>query len=66
MNRLISIRQACAITSLSRTTLWKKVKDGAFPKPVDLDCNRKAFLASEIEVWIEERLAERDHAANER
>lgn len=64
MNRFISIREACNITSLSRTTIWKKVRsDPDFPKLADLGCNRKAFLAAEIEAWIEERLSERNCAS---
>ena len=52
MNKLISIKEACRITSLSRTTLWKMVNAGQFPKPVSLGCDRKAFLESEIQAWI--------------
>jgi prophage regulatory protein len=60
MKQLISIQEACRITSLSRTTLWKKIKNDQFPRPVRLDCDRKAFLASEIEEWIDRRVADRD------
>ena len=60
MKKLITIRQACEITSLSRTTLWSKARRGEFPKPVSLGGGRKAFLASEVDDWIEARLAERD------
>lgn len=60
MNRLISIRQACEITSLSRSTLWKKIRTHQFPQPVRLGCDRKAFLASEIEEWIEQLKTTRD------
>ena len=61
MNKLISIREACQITSLSRTTLWKMIHNGQFPKPIELECDRKAFLASELQEWIE-RLAEKRKA----
>lgn len=64
MNKLISIREACTITSLSRTTIWKKERsDPDFPKLTDLGCNRKAFLAAEIEAWIEARLSARESAS---
>ena len=65
MQTLISIREACRITSLSRTTLWLKIKNDQFPKHVDLGCQRKAFLASEIDQWISERLAERDQVQSQ-
>lgn len=60
MKQLVSIQEACRITSLSRTTLWKKIKNDQFPKPVRLDCDRKAFLVSEIEEWIDALTATRD------
>jgi len=60
MKKLITIREACTITSLSRTTLWSKSIVGKFPTPVSLGGGRKAFLASEVEEWIDARLLERD------
>ena len=63
-NQLLSIKDTCSRTTLSRTTLWQKVKRGEFPKPIALgEGIRKAFLASEVEAWIAERMAERDEVA---
>jgi prophage regulatory protein len=63
MNKLLSIKEVCQLTSLSRTSIWLKVKSGSFPKPISLgDGVRKAFIASEVEVWIGDRVAERDNA----
>lgn len=63
MHKLLSIREVCALTSLSRTSLWKHVRDGHFPKPLPLGNGiRKAFLASEVDDWIAARIAERDNA----
>lgn len=64
MKRLLSIREVCALTSISRTTLWHKVREGQFPKPISLGGGiRKAFLAEEVDDWIAERVAERDGRA---
>ncbi|MCT8973254.1 helix-turn-helix transcriptional regulator [Microbaculum marinisediminis] len=46
----------------SRSQLYRKIKDGTFPKPVPLGENRTAFVASEIDRWIEGRIAARDAA----
>ncbi|MFC3725460.1 helix-turn-helix transcriptional regulator [Neoaquamicrobium sediminum] len=63
-NQLLSIRETCSRTTLSRTTLWQKVKRGEFPKPIGLgDGIRKAFVASEVDAWIAARVAERDEVA---
>ncbi|WP_352615966.1 helix-turn-helix transcriptional regulator [Mesorhizobium australicum] len=62
--RLISQREACARTSLSRTAIWLRVKAKTFPKPVRLgDGSRIAYVESEIETWIEQQIAHRDEVA---
>jgi prophage regulatory protein len=64
MSKLISIKETCQLTSLSRTSLWKHVRDGHFPKPIPLGNGiRKAFLESEVEQWIAARVADRDQEA---
>lgn len=62
--RLISIREACSLTSLSRTSLFLKSKSGDFPKMVSLSDSgyRKAFVAAEVEEWIQARIACRDNS----
>jgi prophage regulatory protein len=64
MKKLLSIREVCALTSLSRTSLWLKIREDQFPRPISLGNGiRKAFLAEEIDAWISERVAERDQVA---
>lgn len=62
--RLVSIRDVCVMTSLSRTSVWLKVKAGSFPQPISLgvDGGRKAFVAAEVETWIDQQIAARDRA----
>ena len=58
-HRLISIKEVCRRTSLSRTTISKKRDNGMFPLPVILGECRIAFVAAEIDQWIKERMVER-------
>ena len=44
----------------SRAQLYRKVKDKTFPPPVRLGENRIAWLASEIDAWIESIAAARN------
>lgn len=60
---LLSIKQTCRLTSLARTTIWLKVKNGEFPRPVQLCGARKAFVAKEVRDWIDARIAARDREA---
>ena len=38
-------------TGLSRTTLWRKVKDGSFPAPLKLTAHNIGWLAAEVLAW---------------
>ena len=48
-----------AKTGLSRSTIYEKIKDGTFPKPVKLGPRAGGWFDSEIDAWLEERLAQR-------
>ena len=63
--RLISLNEACRLTSLSRTAInrWRAI--GRFPVAVPLGDKRVAFLRSEVDAWIRERIAERAVRASE-
>lgn len=43
----------------SRTTLWRMVRSGAFPRPVALTKRSRGWLESEVDGWIAQRAAER-------
>ena len=49
-------------TGLARSSIYELIADGKFPKPVRLTSHSVGWLASEIEAWIAERVAERDAA----
>jgi prophage regulatory protein len=56
---LISLNDACRLTSLSRTAInrWRAL--GKFPKAVPLGDKRVAFIRAEVDQWIQDRIAER-------
>ncbi len=60
---LISIKDACHLTSLSRTSINNWRAKGMFPKPVELGEKRICFVRAEVENWIAQRIAERDQEA---
>jgi prophage regulatory protein len=49
--------------SYSRAQLYRKVKDGSFPRPVRLGENKVAWLSVEIDQWIEAISAARNSEA---
>lgn len=60
---LISMRDTCAITSLSRTAINNRRSEGTFPEPVSLGPKRIAFVRAEVVTWCAERIASRQRAA---
>lgn len=56
---LISMRDTCALTSLSRTMIHRLRSEGRFPRPAELGEKRIAFSRAEVLAWIQQRLAAR-------
>ena len=44
--------------ALSRSTIYAKMQEGTFPKPLKIGSRAVAWLQSDIDNWIEERIAE--------
>jgi prophage regulatory protein len=44
----------------SRKTIYQKIRDGLFPRPIHLGGNTSAWVADEIFDWIKARIKERD------
>ncbi|WP_028244059.1 helix-turn-helix transcriptional regulator [Denitrificimonas caeni] len=58
--KLLKIKDVSALTSLARATIYKYIKEGVFPKQVNLGTNCVAWVESEVLEWIEEKIAQRD------
>lgn len=56
---LVSINTVCAMTSMSRTMLNRYRGEGRFAVAVSLGERRIAFVRSEVQAWIDERIAAR-------
>jgi prophage regulatory protein len=50
--RLINIRKVCELTSLSRATIYRRVDDGKFPKPIRISRNRVAWRERAVLDWL--------------
>ena len=45
-----------AITGLSRSTIYLRVAEGTFPKPVSLGGRAVGWLEAEIQDWLQRRI----------
>ena len=44
-------------TGLSRSTIYRRVTEGTFPKPVNLGGRTVGWIAAEIQDWLERQIA---------
>jgi prophage regulatory protein len=50
--------QVQARTGLSRSTIYLRITEGSFPKPVSLGARAVGWLESDIEQWLTSRVEE--------
>lgn len=55
MTKFMTASAVAEMTTLSRSTIERKVKEGAFPAPVQLSERRKAWRAEVVEAWMKEK-----------
>ena len=68
--RLIRLSEVLSRTGFGRTSIYRKMEDGSFPRSVKLegppidpnvfDSRAVAWIEGEVEQWIESRIEERD------
>ncbi|HBP1972697.1 AlpA family transcriptional regulator [Pseudomonas aeruginosa] len=58
--RIIRLKEVSHATGLARSTIYKYLSEGTFPKPVPLGDRCVGWLESEVQGWIRARVEERD------
>ena len=56
--RFLRLPEVQARTGLSRPTIYARLAEGRFPRPVSLGARAVGWVESEIEEWSRERIAE--------
>jgi len=59
--RFIKIKEVTNKTGLGRSTVYKFIADGKFPKSISLGDRAVAWVEEEVTEWMETRLAERNN-----
>ncbi len=54
--RLVDVKER---TGLSRSTIYLNIKKGTFPKNIGLGARCVGWLESEIDAWVQSRVAQR-------
>lgn len=58
--KFIKLRDVMELTSLARSTIYKFVAEGRFPRQVILGGNCVAWVEAEVIEWLEDKIASRD------
>ncbi len=58
--RIFRLKEVVGSTGLARSTIYKYIAEGAFPKPVSLGDRCVGWVDSEVHDWILARVKERD------
>lgn len=58
--RIIRLTEVLANTGLARSTVYKYVADGSFPKPISLGDRAVGWVENEVQEWVLARIEERD------
>lgn len=54
---MLNIKQVCTKCGLSRSTIYRLMNAGDFPKAVKLTAKRIAFRVEDIENWLATRVS---------
>ncbi|ENQ8616746.1 AlpA family transcriptional regulator [Vibrio fluvialis] len=57
--RFLKLKEVMEKTALSRSAIYRKMNDGEFPQSVSLGDRAVAWVESEVDEWMEERLQNR-------
>jgi len=74
-HRFIRLNEVMSRTGYGRTSIYRKMEDGSFPKSVKLggppkdpsifDSRAVAWIEDEVEQWIESRIEERNSGSTD-
>ncbi len=53
--RLLTFKEVEHITGMSRSTIYRQMKLGEFPRPKMVSQRKVGFLSRDLESWIDER-----------
>ena len=62
MTTIERLDKVMARTGIGKSTVYRLISEGKFPRPVPLGARAVGFLSEEVDAWIDARVAARDQA----
>ena len=62
-NQILRLPEVTSRTGMPRSTLYAKIAEGQFPKPVKISERSVGWRSNEVDAWVNERISMRgsDH-----
>lgn len=54
-HHLLKRQEVEAATTLSRSSIYRLIANGQFPRPIKVSSNRRAWLSADVDAWLELR-----------
>jgi len=58
MHKIIRLPEVMRTTGLARSTIYQKMAENSFPKPISLGVKSVGWLDTDIQHWIQERITQ--------
>lgn len=58
--KFLRLKDVMECTGLARSTVYKLIEEGSFPKSVSLGARAVAWVEGEVQEWILSKIEERD------
>lgn len=55
-NRILRLPEVKSSVGLSRSTIYLRIEEGSFPKPISLGARAVGWLQSDVEAWVSKQV----------
>lgn len=57
MKRIFRMKELCQTYGLSRSTIYRLIEAGRFPKPIKISAKAVGWISTELDEWLANREA---------
>ncbi|NOI67791.1 AlpA family transcriptional regulator [Vibrio sp. 99-8-1] len=61
MGKTIKLSEILELTKVSKVTVYRWIKNGNFPRPINFGGRSSVWLESEVNDWLDQKIKQRHH-----